>query len=82
MWLKAGPLVACLEKAHAGTLTLPEAFTGIQLYLFGENFGLKAKEKVDAAAALRKVVYQQSSKGKSGFQGGYPRKYTRDHGGG
>ena len=125
MWLEAaGPLVACLEKAHAGTLTLPEAipmlqsslmlmgdasqhhssmrrkdilhhlnpqlkklmsdsdFTGVQPYLFGEDFGLKAKEKLDAAAALRKVVYQQSSKGKSGFQRGYPRKYNRGRGGG
>ena len=125
LWLEAaGPLVACLEKAHDGTLTLSDAipmlqsslmlmgdasqhhssmrrkdilhhlnpqlkklmsesdFSGVQPYLFGEDFGLKAKEKLDAAAALRKVVYQQPSKGKSGFQGGYPRKYNRSRGGG
>ena len=92
-------MVACLEKAHADTLSLQEAipmlqsslmlmgyasqhqssmrrkdslhhlnpqlkrlmnesdFTGVQLYLFGEDFGIKAKEKLDAAAALQKVVY-------------------------
>ena len=120
LWLEAaGPLVACLEKAHDGTLTLSDAipmlqsslmlmgdasqhhssmrrkdilhhlnpqlkklmsesdFSGVQAYLFGEDFGLKAKEKLDAAAAL---IYQQPSKGKSGFQGGYPCKYNWSHG--
>ena len=42
-------------------------FTGVQPYLFGEYFAIKAKEKLDAAAALRKMVYQQPAKRKSGF---------------
>ena len=33
-------------------------FTGVQPYIFGEDFGIKTKEKLDAAVALRKVVYQ------------------------
>ena len=37
-------------------------FAGTQPFLFGEDFGVKAKEKLDAAAALRKVVYQQPAK--------------------
>ena len=125
LWLKAaGPLVACLEKAHEGNLSLQEAipmlqsslmlmgdasqhqsvmrrkdilhhlnpqlkklmnegdFAGTQPFLFGEDFGVKAKEKLDAAAALRKVVYQQPARGKSGFQAGYPRKFNRGQGGG
>ena len=99
MWLEeAGPLTACLERAHEGTLTLPEVITVLQTslwlmgdaahrhsslrrqnllqhlnphlkkmmtekdfakaqpYLFGENFGQKAKEKLDAVEALRKAV--------------------------
>ena len=39
MWMKEeGPLVACLEKAHAGTLTLPEAIPMLQssLMLMGD----------------------------------------------
>ena len=39
-------------------------FTGAQPFLFGEDFGVKAKEKLDAAAALQKVIYQQPAKGK------------------
>ena len=57
-------------------------FKGVQPYLFGEDFGIKAKEKLDAVAALCKVVYQQPAKGKSGFQTGYPRKFNRGQGGG
>jgi len=99
MWLEAaGPLTACLEKAHEGALTVPEVipmlraslwlmgdaaqhhsslrrqnllqhlnphlkkvmtekdFAKAQPYLFCEDFGQEAKEKLDAAAALRKVV--------------------------
>ena len=116
MWLEAaGPISACLERAHQGTLTLPEVipmlqtslvlmgdasqhqssmrrqvlleqfnphlkklmkdkdFAKAQPYLFGQDFGQKAKEKLDAAEALRKVVYKQPPKGKANFQGGYPR---------
>ena len=47
-------------------------FARAQPYLFGQDFGQKAKEKLDAADALRKVVYQQPPKGKANFQGGYP----------
>ena len=125
LWLEAaGPLVAYLEKVHAGTFSLQEAipmlqsslmlmgdasqhqssmrrkdilhhlnpqlkrlmnesdFTGVQPYLFSEDFGIKAKEKLDAAAALRKVVYQQPAKGKAGFQADYPRKFNRGQEGG
>ena len=124
MWLEAArPLTACLERAHAGTLTLQEAmpmlqntlmlmgdtsqhqssfrrkkvldhlnpqlkglmkeedFTAAQPFLFGENFGSVTKGKLEATAALKKVVYPQSNKGKQGFQGGYPRKFNRASGG-
>ena len=37
-------------------------FAGTQPFLFGEDFGVKAKEKLDAAAVLRKVVYQQPAR--------------------
>jgi len=49
-------------------------FMTAQPFLFGEDFGLVAKEKLEAAAALKKAVYPQpsSSKGKHNFQGGYP----------
>ena len=58
-------------------------FAKVQPYLFGDDFGQKAKEKLDAADALRKVVYQQPAKGKTNFQGGYPRsKQNRGRGGG
>ena len=59
-------------------------FARTQPFLIGEAFGvIKAKEKLDAAAAaLRKVVYQQPAKEKSGFQAGYPRKFNRGQGGG
>ena len=46
-----------------------------------EGFGIKAKEKLDAAAALQKVVYQQPAKGKADFQAGYPRKFNHGRGG-
>ena len=125
LWLKvAGPLVVCLEKAHAGILSLQEAipmllsslmlmgdasqhqssrrrkdilhhlnpqlkrlmnesdFTEVQLYLFSKHFGIKAKEKLDVAAALRKVVYQQPAKGKSCFQAGNPHKFNQGQRGG
>ena len=39
----------------------------IKPYLFGENFGMKVKEKLDVGAALQKVVYQQAAKGKLSF---------------
>ena len=54
-------------------------FAKAQPFLFWEDFGLKAKEKLDVAAALKKVVYQQPAKGKSG---GYPCKHSWGRGGG
>ena len=51
-------------------------FTGTQPYLFGEDFGAKAKEKLEAAAVLKKAIYPQPSKGKLGYSGGYPHKYS------
>ena len=124
MWLEAArPLTACLEKAHAGTLTLQETmpmlqnalmlmgdasqhqssfrrkkvlehlnpqlkglmkeedFAAAQPFLFGEEFGAMAKSRLEATAALKKIVYPQSNKGKQGFQGGYPRKFNRASGG-
>ena len=50
-------------------------------YLFGEDFAQKAKSKLESAAALRKAVYQPTSKGKTGFHGGYSRKQHRGYGG-
>ena len=55
-------------------------FTGVQPYLFGEYFAIKAKEKLDAAAALRKMAYQQPAKRKSGFWTGYPHKFNPGQG--
>jgi len=40
--------------------------------LFGEDFGQKVKQKFELAAALRKIVYQQTLKRKRVFQRGYP----------
>jgi len=37
-------------------------FKDSQPYLFGKDFGQKAKEKLESAAALRKIVYQQTPK--------------------
>ena len=51
-------------------------FIGVQPYIFGKDFGIKAKEKLDAAAALRTVVNQQPAKGKAGFQAGNPCKFN------
>ena len=47
-------------------------FTGTQPNLFGENFGAKAKEKLEAATVLKKTIYPQPSQGKLGFSGRYP----------
>ena len=51
-------------------------FAGTQPYLFGEDFGAKAKKKLEAAAVLKKAIYPQPSKRKLGFSGGYPHKYS------
>jgi len=115
MWLQAmGPLVATLEKANEGTLTLSDVVPMIQFllmlmgdasqhqhcntqlkklmkdhdfkdsqpYLFGEDLGQKAKAKLESAAALQKIVYQQTPKWKVIFQRGYPHEHCRGHGGG
>ena len=42
-----------------------------QPFLFGENF---CKEKLESAVALQKVIYPQTSKGKTGFQGHKPHR--------
>ena len=42
-------------------------FKGAEPYIFGEDFGIKAKEKLDAAAPC-KVVYQQPAKGSLVFR--------------
>ena len=55
-------------------------FKGAQPYLFGENFAEQAKSKLEAAAALKKSVYP-SSKGKSVFRGGHPRRNWGRQGG-
>lgn len=50
-------------------------FKGAQPRLFGEDFGEKAKAKLEAAAALKKSIYPSSSKSKqTGFRGGHPRR--------
>ena len=50
---------------------------GTQPYLFREDFGAKAKEKLEAAAVLlKKAMYPQPCKGKLGFSGGYPHNYS------
>ena len=51
-------------------------FAGTQPNLFGEDFGAKAKEKLEAAAVLKKTIHPQPSQGKLGFSGGYPHKYS------
>ena len=52
-------------------------------FLFGEEFGGKAKTKLEAAAALKKTVYPPSSKPKqSGFWPSHPRKNNWGHQGG
>jgi len=58
-------------------------FGKAQPFLFGENFGEKAKARLEAAAAIKKVAYQ-SNKGssKQGFRGSYPRRSNWGRGGG
>jgi len=56
------------------SLVKDEDFVAAQPFLFGENFGSR---KLEAVAALKKTVYQQPSRGKQGFQGGYPQKFNR-----
>ena len=46
-------------------------------YVFGEDFGEKAKARMEAAAALQKIVTPAGSKGKQTvFQKGHPQKNT------
>ena len=59
------------------TLMKDVDFKGTQPLLFGEDFGEKAKAKMEAAAALQKIVTPPRSKGKQmGFQKGHPQKNT------
>ena len=47
LWLKAaGPLVTCLEKAHAGTLTLSDAIPMLQssMMLMGDASSMRRKD--------------------------------------
>ena len=58
-------------------------FKGFQPFLFGEDFGEKAKARMEAAAVLRKVVNPPGSKGKqTGFQKSHPQRSTWGHQGG
>ena len=59
------------------TLMKDVDFKGTQPLLFEENFGEKAKARMEAAAALQKIVTPAGSKGKqTGFQKGHPQKNT------
>ena len=50
-------------------------FKQSQPFLFGEDFGDKAKARLEAAAALKKAVNPPVNKGKQmGFQGGHPQR--------
>ena len=50
-------------------------FKQSQPFLFGEDFGDKAKARLEAAAALKKAVNPPVNKGKqTGFRGGHPRR--------
>ena len=60
------------------TLMKDEDFKESQPLLFGENFGEKAKARMEAAAALRKVVIPPKPK-QSGFQKGHPQRNTWGH---
>ena len=53
-----------------------------QPFLFGENFGEKAKVKLEAAAALKKAVNPLVKKTKMGFWASHPQQYNRGHQGG
>jgi len=70
----------CLNPQLKG-LVKDEDFVAAQPFLLSEDFGSIAKGKLDAAAALKKAVYPQYSKGKQGFYGGYSRKFNRGSGG-
>ena len=58
-------------------------FSKAQPFLFGEDFGDKAKSKLEAAAAFKKVTYR-TDKGasKRGFRGGYSQRQNWGRGGG
>ena len=64
------------------TLMKDVDFKGSQPLLFGDDFGEKAKSRMEAAAALRKVVNPTAPKRKSGFQKSHPQKTTWGHQGG
>jgi len=71
------------EKIQSSKKKLKDQdFKDSQPYLFGEDLGQKAKEKLESAAALQKIVYQQTSMWKVVFQRGYPHEHCRGHGGG
>ena len=59
------------------TLMKDVDFKGTQPLLFGEDFGEKAKARMDAAAALQKIVTPAGPKGKqTGFQKGHSQRST------
>ena len=65
------------------TLMKDVDFKGSQPLLFGEDFGEKAKTRIEAAAALRKVVNPPGPKGKQAvFQKSHPQQNTWGHQGG
>ena len=65
------------------TLMKDEDFKGSQPLLFGEDFGEKVKARIEAVAALKKVVNPLGDKGKhKGFQKSHPQRNSWDHQGG
>ena len=58
-------------------------FKGAQPFLFGEDFGEKAKAKLEAAAALKKTIGPSANRLKqSGFRPSHPHKTNWGHQGG
>ena len=65
------------------TLMKDEDFKESQPLLFGEDFGEKAKARIEVAAALKKVVNPLGDKGKhKGFQKSHPQRNSWGHQGG
>ena len=58
-------------------------FKGAQPFLFGEDFGEKAKAKLEAAAALKKTIGPPANRStQSGFRPSHPHKSDWGHQGG
>ena len=63
------------------SLIKDEDFVDAPPYLFGERFAALAKERLEAAAVLKKTVATSTST-KQGFQKGHPQRYAWGCGGG